>query len=45
MADYLGLTSKTVSRCFSKLARCGLISVRAKRAIVATDGVAACVCR
>lgn len=31
IADYLGLTSETVSRCFSELARRGLISVRAKR--------------
>lgn len=31
IAQYLGLRSETVSRCFSELARRGLISVRAKR--------------
>jgi DNA-binding transcriptional regulator LsrR (DeoR family) len=31
IADYLGLRSETVSRCFSELARRQLIKVRAKR--------------
>jgi CRP/FNR family transcriptional regulator len=31
IADYLGLRSETVSRCFTELARRGLIQVRAKR--------------
>jgi CRP/FNR family transcriptional regulator len=31
IAQYLGLRSETVSRCFSELARRGLISVRARR--------------
>ena len=31
IADYLGLRSETISRCFTELARRGLIKVRAKR--------------
>ena len=41
IADYLGLRSETVSRCFTELARRGLIQVRAKRVRFVDDAALA----
>jgi CRP/FNR family transcriptional regulator len=43
IANYLGLTSETVSRCFSQLARQGLIRVQAKSVQLLRPAALACV--